>query len=101
MSNLRNHIFTIETLILTEYFYEVMGLEIDIENEKFVIEYSVNENRSMFSEQLYEGIEILNIMHNGKEIDMISSHFAEIEIELYDEMIEQYYQLIAEQNQNN
>jgi hypothetical protein len=40
-------------------------------------------------------------MHNGKEIDMISSHFAEIEIELYDEMIEQYYQLIAEQNQNN
>ena len=47
-----------------------------------------------------EGIEILNIMHNGKEIDMISSHFAEIEIELYDEMIEQYYQLIAEQNQN-
>jgi len=95
------HIFTIETFILTEYFYEVIALEIDIENEPFKIEYQVSEESSIFSHALYEGVEIVSIMHKGKEVDLNPSHFAEIEIELYDEMIEQYYELIAEQNQNN
>jgi len=93
-------IFTLKTFILTDYFYETVGLEIDIENEHFLIEYEVTEDQSMFSPSLYEGIEIISISHNGKEIEMISSHFAEIEIKLYDEMIEHSYQLIAEQNQN-
>jgi len=93
-------IFTIETFILTEYFYEVIALEIDIENEHFKIEYQVSEEADIFSYALYEGIEIISISHKGKEVDLNPSHFAEIEIELYDEIIEQYYQLIAEQNQN-
>jgi hypothetical protein len=99
MANTR--IFTLKTFILTDYFYETVGLEIDIENEPFLIEYEVTEDQSMFSPSLYEGIEIISISHNGKEIEMISSHFAEVEIKLYDEMIEHSYQLIAEQNQNN
>ena len=91
--NQANRTYKIDTFILTDYFYEIIANRygIDIENEKFTIEYEVTEEEDIYSFQYYDNIEILNITYNGQVIDLPNGEVAKIEQDLYDEMYENYY----------
>ena len=82
-----------DAFILTDYFYEIIASRygIDIENEKFTVEYEVTEEVDIYAFQHYENIEILNITYNGEIIDLPIIEVAKIEHYLYDEMYDDYY----------
>ena len=91
--NQANRTYKIDAFILTDYFYEIIASRygIDIENEKFTIEYEVTEEEDIYSFQYYDNIEILNVMYNSQAIDLPGGEVAKIEQDLYDEMYENYY----------
>jgi len=91
--NQANRTYKIDAFILTDYFYEIIASRygIDIENEKFTVEYEVTEEVDIYAFQHYENIEILNITYNGEIIDLPFIEVVKIEQDLYDEMYENYY----------
>ena len=91
--NQANRTYKIDAFILTDYFYEIIASRygIDIENEKFTIEYEVTEEEDIYSFQYYDNIEILNIAYSGQAIDLPGGEVAKIEQDLYDEMYENYH----------
>lgn len=91
--NQANRTYKIDAFILTDYFYEIIASRygIDIENEKFTIEYEVTEEEDIYSFQYYDNIEILNITYNSQAIDLPNGEVSKIEQDLYDEMYENYY----------
>ena len=91
--NQANRTYKIDAFILTDYFYEIIANKhsIDIENEKFTIEYEVTEEEDIYAFQYYDNIEILSVTYNSEVIDLPSSEVVKIEKDLYDEMYENYY----------
>ena len=91
----KQHTFEASIYILTEYFYDVVHetLGIDIENEMFTVEYEValDDDDNIFSNMLYETISINGVSYKGKDLDIPAHQLAVIELEYYDELLEDYY----------
>ena len=83
--------YKIEAFILTDYFYHFIAEQIDIENEKFTIEFDVNIDDCIFSAQRYEEVEVLNIIYKRNVLDIPEIQKEKIKRDCYDDMINEYF----------
>ena len=83
--------YKIEAFILTDYFYDFIAEQIDIENEKFTIEFDVNIDDCIFSAQRYEEVEVLNIIYKRNVLDIPEIQKEKIKRDCYDDMINEYF----------
>ena len=95
----KQYTYKANLFILTPYFYDVISTmhDIDIENETFEVEYEVtlDDDEDIFSNMLYEAIQVNGVSYKGKDIDLPIHELSRIELEYYDELLEHYY------NKNN
>jgi len=83
--------YRIEAFILTNYFYDKIADKIDIEEEKFIVEFDAYIDDCIYSAQRYEEVEVLNIIHKGKTLSIPEQEKEKVKRDLYDEMINEYF----------
>lgn len=93
---------TLSTLITTEYFYDIIADEynIDIENELFVIEYEVNSiERNRFNSygevisfhDFYE-VNVIGVAYEDNDLDLSEQELENVGYELLDELLNNFYE---------
>ena len=95
MYQAKQHTHTANLFVLTPYFYDVISTvhDIDIENETFEVEYEVtlDDDEDIFSNMLYEAIQVNGVSYKGRDLDVPAHELSRIELEYYDELLEHYY----------
>ena len=93
---------TLSTLITTEYFYDIIADEynIDVENELFVVEYEVNSiERNKFNpygevisfHDFYE-VNVIGVAYEDNDLYLSEQELENIGYELLDELLNNFYE---------
>lgn len=85
------------TFILTDYFYEVVAeqLNINVENEEFTIIATIQEDEDSRG-NLYDAVEIEAIYFNGNELNIPQNEIENVLQERENDILDSYYEDLAE-----